>query len=447
MRVVIVGGGVIGLAQAWSLARRGVEVTVLDAGSGGPNASTVNAGWIVPAMASPVPAPGVVTEALRALARRTGPVSIRPSLDPTLLTGLVGMWRASTRQRFRAGFAAQLALAERTDGLIEDWLDDGVAVQVHRDGALLAHTSRTKLAHQSDDADLPAARGRPLERLSGDEARALEPTLSERVVGAVLIPTEWHVDPAALVLALAARVRELGGTLLADTDVTSLRREHDRTRVVAADGAEHRGDAIVLAAGAWTGRLARTLGVRLPIIAGTGLSLDLEAEGLPVPRRMLYLAEERVAMTPLGDRLRLAGTMRFGAPRARRTAAVARSGRDGAVDPIERVDRVRARAVARSPRSHLAEWPDDATIDRATRDLNAGARPMTPDGLPAIGRLPGTSDVWVSTGHGMMGVTLASTSAAALTTAMVDGALPDVLAPFDPARFDRGRRARVGSGG
>lgn len=433
MHIVVIGGGVVGLSQAWAFARRGASVSVLEARTSGLGASAVNAGWVVPAMASPVPAPGVVTEALAAMLRRTGPVAVRPSLEPGFLAFLLGMWRASTRERFRAGFAAQLALAERTDALIEDWLADGVRTELHRDGVLLAFTSAAKLSHQLDDADLPAALGRPLRGLTGDEARELEPTLSEHVVGSVVIPSEWHVDPVALVAGLAHRVRELGVAVHERTIATGIERD-TRTGgrvVVTAGGERHPADAVVLAAGTWTGRLARGLGVRLPTYAGSGLCVDLAPGTLPRPRRMLYLAEERVAVTPLDGRLRLAGTMRFGAPRSRPT---------GGRDPVERVDRVRARAVARSPHRHLDGWPDDDALDRATLSVEAGARPMTPDGLPVIGPLPGVDGVWVSSGHGMMGVTLAPGSAEALTTAVLDGRTPEVLAPFDPARF--ARRAR-----
>lgn len=455
MHVVVVGGGVVGLAQAWALARRGVAVTVLDARTPGRGASAANAGWLVPAMASPVPAPGVVGQALRLMRSRSGPLSVRPSLAPGFLGALLGMWRASTPARFRAGFAAQLALAAQADALVEDWLADGVAMELHRDGALLAFTDRARLAHELDHADLPAALGRPLEALDAAAAREREPTLAADVVGAVAIPTEWHVDPVALTAGLAARVTALGGRIVADAPVIGAASAHGadgRTvrAVVTEAGDEVPADAVVLAAGAWTGRLARELGAPLAVFAGSGHAVDLAPAGLPMPHGMLYLAEEKVAVTPLATRLRLAGTMRFawpgrrprGAPDA---SAVGAASTDAAVDatrhadrapdPVERVDPVRARAIARSPRRYLAGWPDGATVDAATLGVTAGARPMTSDGLPLLGRLQGTTNVWVSSGHGMMGVTLAAASADALTGAVLGGEAPAVLAPFDPARF------------
>ena len=132
MRVVVVGGGVIGLTTAYELSRAGVEVVLVDARGVGLGASAVNAGWFVPAESAPVPGPDVVGQTLRWMVRRDSPVYIRPSPDPRFLSFLVGMWRRSNARDQRAGFEAHLRLARDTAGVLDDYRADGIDFEMHR---------------------------------------------------------------------------------------------------------------------------------------------------------------------------------------------------------------------------------------------------------------------------------------------------------------------------
>jgi D-amino-acid dehydrogenase len=420
MHVVVIGGGVIGLTQAYELALRGVEVTVLEARgaqTSGQGASAVNAGWIVPAMASPVPAPGLILQALRWMLRPDSPLFIRPSLDPGFLRFLLGMWRHSTDRHFRAGFEAQLRLAGATTELFQAYRDDGIAFELHRDGVLLVYLSRDKLDHQRHHLDLPASFGLDPEVLLGDAVRDREPALSDAVVGGVAFPREWHLDPVSFVAGLAARCAQLGVRLVTSAPVERLERRGGVATAAVCEEERYPADAFVLAAGIWTRPLSAGLGVPLPIHAGKGYAIDLTPPPIRL-RSMVALGEAKVAMTPLSARLRLAGTMEF-----------------GHLD--ERINEVRVAAIRRAPGAYLRDWqvPDAQT----PQTVGAGARPMTPDGLPVIGRLAPYANVHVSSGHGMMGVTLAPATARALTAVVLGGATPDELRPFAPQRF--GRRA------
>ena len=151
-------------------------------------------------------------------------------------------------------------------------------------------------------------------------------------------------------------------------------------------------DAIVVAAGAWTPALVRSLGARVPIIGGKGYALDY----LPAPvelRQSLYLHEDRVAMTPYAGRLRLSGTMEL-------------TGLDTSIS------RRRAAAIARAGSHALRTWPAGTTPSR----VSAGLRPLTPDGLPVIGALRGHPRVFVASGHSMLGVTLGPATGDALAS-------------------------------
>jgi D-amino-acid dehydrogenase len=413
VRVVVVGGGVIGLTSAYHLARDGAEVVLIDARPTGLGASAVNAGWFVPAESMPVPGPGMVAQTIRWMLRPDSPVYVRPSADPRFVAFMVGMWRHCNDADQRAGFAAHLALADDTAEVLDAYRADGMEFEMHADGLLMAFTGHELLEHHVHNLDIARAHGIEPTVLVGDDVRVHEPLLSDAVHGGIYYPDERHLDPRGLVQALHKRLDEMGVVLrehCALEDVETGGAERDR-RVTALRTSTGRidGDAFVLATGAWTGELSRVLGRRLPVRPGKGYSVDVPPVAL---RSATNLHDAKVALTPFADRLRLAGTMEF-----------------AGVD--ERVNERRVAAILRAPAAYLRGWQAPSEPSRP----QAGMRPMTPDGLPVIGVLPGLSNAYVSTGHGMLGVTLAPGSALALSDLVLHGERRPVLAPFDPARF------------
>ncbi len=168
---------------------------------------------------------------------------------------------------------------------------------------------------------------------------------------------------------------------------------------------------MVLAAGAWTPKIARYAGVSLPIQAGKGYSLEFSPAPIHV-KHPIYLHESRVAITPFRNALRLAGTLEL-----------------AGLDPRVRPGRIAA--ISAAARQSLAGWPANPGNAHAW----AGFRPITPDGLPVIGRLPGFENLLVASGHAMLGVTLAPVTGEAVAELLVSGGALERLVPFDPGRF------------
>ncbi|MBV7699834.1 FAD-binding oxidoreductase [Streptomyces sp. TRM70350] len=423
---VIVGAGVIGLATAHRLAQDGLAVTVVDAArAGAAGASVHNAGWIVPIMSTPVPAPGMLGKALRWMARRDSPLYVRPSPRPEHVRFMINMLRHCNPEAFAHGVEALTSLNERTLQLFDEYEKDGIRFEHHRTGQLLVFTTR----HTMDEYRAATA---PMERightavpLTGDELRDLEPALGKQVLTGLHCPQERHVDPASLVKGLEDRCRELGVRFLHDSPVTGIRTRGRTVTSLLAGGDEVPGDLFVLAAGVHTGPLSRLAGHALPIRPGKGYGFD-DTSGAVTLRHSVYLGEAKVAVTPLANRVRFAGTMEFGSADAT-------------------IDRHRLRGIARSAHTYLPDFPLESRPQGWT-----GLRPMTPDGLPVIGPLPGKDNVLVASGHSMLGVTLAPVTAEIISAEVVGGRQQADTAhtahPFAPQRFAAGRGRTAADG-
>ncbi len=417
--VVIVGGGVIGLCTAFALNQRDVPVTVIDAGPAAHAASHVNAGWVVPTLAEPVPAPGLIATSLRWMLRSDSPLHIRPRLDPAFLRWTLRFWRHCNPRDFLAGTEATAAFGARSLALYDTMREAGVRYEEHRDGLLFAYRTPRTLEH--DYAALEPVRRFGFEIspvMSGDDLRALEPSLSETVSGGYWLPRERSLRPDTLVRGLVDYLQQRGVEVRRDIAASGIETTGKRATAVFAGGERILAETVVVAAGAWTPRLLKPLRVRIPIEAGKGYSIDLApAPDLPQPvSRPLYLHETRVAITPLDGMIRLAGTMEL-----------------SGLNHIVRPERVAA--IARSAGWAIRGWPEKTpTTGPGVRVWN-GPRPMTPDGLPVIGWLPGYENLAVASGHAMLGVTLAPATGEAVADMLTTGSPPDVIAPFSPARF------------
>lgn len=410
MKIVIVGSGVIGLGSAYALARRGAEVVVVGDRAPGSGASIVNAGWVVPAESGPLPGPGIILQTLRWMLRPDSPVYVRPAASPSFIRFMVGMLRACNATAHWRAFEATARLAAGTMDAFDAWVADGLAFEMHADGEIRAYLDAAELRHAIDSLAAYERAGFEVAALTGDEARMLVPELSDAVVGGIHFPNERHLRPTTLVAALVERLGTLG-VRFADGAVTA-------ARALPAGGVEVRGafggeraDALVIAAGAWSARVGRLLGATLPIRPGKGYSVDYVPAPLAV-RPIISLSEAHCVVTPLDGATRVAGTMEFG-------------GLD------ERISAVRLAAIRRAPTRYFRSWDPGAP----SLPPSAGLRPMTPDGLPVIGRLRPFRSVYLASGHAMLGVTLAPRTGALLADMILDGAEPEVLAPFSPRRF------------
>ncbi len=408
--VAVVGAGMVGLATAWFLQEGGASVTVYERDGVAAGASWGNAGWLTPSLAAPLPEPAVLRYGLKAVLDPSSPVYLPLRADAGLLRFLLSFARNSTPRRWRRGMAAFVPLNEQALGAFDALAAGGVTARTHRSEPFLA-VYRSERHREGLLAELRAVeragQGDVRYRVvMGAEARAMEPLLTSEAGAALRISGQRYLNPPEFVRCLADAVRARGGTLREDGDVTGLRDTGDGV-VVATSSGEHRHDAVVVATGAWLDSLARPFGVRQPVQAGRGYSFSVPVQRMP--GGPLYFPEERVACTPLGDRLRVAGMMEFRRPGA-------------PLDPR------RITAIVDAVRPFLSGVDLD---DR--QDEWVGSRPVTADGLPLLG---GTTSprVFVAGGHGMWGMALGPVTGMLVARTVLTGEAPPELRPFDPLR-------------
>jgi D-amino-acid dehydrogenase len=398
VKVAVVGAGAVGLACAHELARRGAQVTVYERDRAGLGCSRGNTGWICPGLSAPLPAPGVMWSAARGMLRPGSPVRIRPVFGPGFLRWSWGFWRASAPERYRAGLEATVALtrsaladfvALREAGVQFDLAEPGMVVAALTDPGLEEYVTMLQ------EAQAAGYEG-PVRVLDAREAREVEPAVGDAVIGAVHAPAEQYVRPESLTRGLTDAVRALGGEV----------REHDEVR----DLSDLDADAVVVAAGAWSGALLRRLGLRIPLEAAKGYSVTAKGRGT-LPRAAYYLAEAKLGASTFGASLRIAGLFDL-------------TGLDVSLR------RNRLATILRDAAPYLRDWePAEVELEWT------GLRPYPADGLPVLGRVPADDRIFLATGHGRMGITLAPTTARLLADVILAGAAPAELEPFSVERF------------
>lgn len=411
MRVVIIGGGVIGAASAYELARRDHEVTVIDAGRTGQGASFGTAGWICPADSGPIPAPGMVLQGLKWMLHSDSPLFIQPRPSLPFARFLLHMAARCNAADWRAGLQANIGLFGDSMEVFDRWRAEGVDFEMHSDGLLVALLGRENYEHHLHDLDITRDAGFEPIALLGDEVRNHEPALSDAVHGGIFFPHERQIRSETLTPGLVGRARSLGVEFREQCAFDGVVRDGRRVTAVRTLEGHIACDAVVLAAGVWSAALARHFGARLAIEPGKGYSVEYSKAPVHL-RSPIAFTERKVVGTPLGDALRLAGTMEF-------------SGYDASVNPV------RAAAILRGPADFLRGW----TSPQPDAEAWAGFRPMTPDSLALIGRLGEHDNAFVASGHGMFGITLAPATALAVVEMVETRRVPERLRPFDPKRF------------
>ncbi|AOS45428.1 D-amino acid dehydrogenase small subunit [Lacunisphaera limnophila] len=386
--VIICGGGIVGLCTAYYLARDGHAVTVIERRSQADHdhCALGSAGYVSPSHVIPLAAPGMVWKGLKWMLNSRSPFYIQPRLDTELMRWAWLFWRASNRRQVEraAPLLRDLCLESRT--LYEE-LDEitGHRSEFRKDGLLNVCRTQQSLDDEANGlARVANELGVEARVLDAAQTSALGLGVKLAVAGSVYFPIDAHLTPARFGAALTPLLQEMGVRFQWSTTIYGWRTLERRLAAVQTTAGDLVADEFVLAGGSWSSGMLGGLDLRLPMQAGKGYSLTL-----PNPRfritKPFILKERRVAVTPMGDTLRFGGTMEI-------------AGHDDRVRP-ERIEQIVAGVTA--------YMPEFTPADFAGLRPWFGYRPVSPDGLPYLGRFGRWTNLTAACGHAMLGVTLA----------------------------------------
>lgn len=409
--VVVVGAGAIGACVARELALCGREVVVLEHGAVGGAASAGTAGLITAGHAERIANRAALAEGLRAMWDRSSPIAVhaRPSMY---------CWLARFVAASLNGHSAETGTSVLTRLAMESLeahrqLHAAVDTGLVQHGLLNLYSLGTDDSVRASDAADLGRRGVVCEEIDADALEHFEPGL-QGVAGALFLRDEAHLDSRHFTERVAGAAEREGARFLTGVDVNRVRRTKNAIRVETSAGAVD-GALLVIAAGVGSAALAADMGIDLPVIAGKGYHLEYPG-GKAELTRPAFLGSSRVVATPLGGRIRLAGTVELGA------------------NP-NRVDARRTTAIANAGRKYVRGIDVEHPMGVWT-----GLRPLAPDGMPVVGHVDNDHRVILATGHGMLGITLAPRTGTLIRSLAQGEELPSYLSVIHPSRFRGWRR-------
>jgi len=418
VKVLVLGGGVIGVTSAYYLAKAGHEVTVVDRQpEPALETSFANAGEVSPGYASPWAGPGVPIKAIKWLLMRHGPLVIRPKLDPVMWVWLLKMLRNCTSARYAINKSRMIPLAEYSrDCLRALRSETGIHYDERQRGTLQLFRYASQLDHTAGDIAVLKQYGVPYEVLDRAGCIAAEPALAvveDKFVGGMRLPEDETGDCHMFTEALATEAARLGVQFIFNTKIERLTSDGSKISGVVTSAGLLQADAYVAALGSWSPRLLRPLGISIPVYPVKGYSITvpvIDPDGAPVSTVMDE--SYKVAITRLGNRIRVGGTAEI-------------SGYSDRLDATRR---------ATLDHSVTDMFPRGGDLSKAT--FWCGLRPMTPDGPPIIGATR-YGNLHLNTGHGTLGWTMACGSGRVLAD-MISGRKPGIDASeLSISRYDR----------
>lgn len=409
MKVIVIGAGVIGLSAALMAQSRGLSVTVVDREGPAAGASAGNAGAFAFTDILPLASPGILRKAPKWLLDPLGPLTIPPAYALKITPWLYRFWRACSPRAVAASTTAQTALMDLSRAELEPFLaSTGTLPMLRKDGNLQVYESEAEFRASLPGWEARTAHGIEFRHLGPEEMAALQPGLSPRFVKGTFTPGWWSIaDPKDYVLALAERFRARGGTVLR-AEVTGLKPQ-DGGVSIQTTGETLTADKVVLAAGAFSHRIAATLGERIPLETERGYNTTLPPDALDL-RCQITFGGHGFVISRLSTGVRVGGAVELGGL---------------SLPPNYR----RSEAMLQKAKAFLPGLKTGGGVQWM------GLRPSLPDSLPAIGRSRASPHVVCAFGHGHLGLTQ-SAGTARLVADLLTYAPPAInLTPFSPQRF------------
>lgn len=412
--VTIIGGGIIGLCSAYYLLNDGFQVTVIDQGDFNNNCSSGNAGMIVPSHFVPLAAPGMISKGIKWMFDSKSPFYVKPSLNKNLLTWGIKFWQYANDKHVLSSAAPLCDYHLLSKKLYEDLnAQKDLQFGFENKGILMLYKNESSAEEEIHLAGKAKELGLEVNVLTAKEAQELEPHTTLDVLGAVHYRCDAHLSPNDLVPQLINFLKKKGVKLIGGCKVNGFSFNDKKITSISTDQGAFDSDLVVMTGGAWLPELAKMAGLRIPVMPGKGYSFKIDPIGGQILHPSLLL-EARVAVTPMGDKIRFGGTMEI-------------------AQINHQININRVQGIVNSIPKYYPEYQVSVP---ELKDIWYGFRPCSPDGLPYLGYSRKIQNLIIAGGHGMMGLSLAPATGKIVADLAMDRPHEIDIASYLPERFN-----------
>ena len=378
--VIIIGGGIIGLCSAYYLHKAGHQVTVIDQSNMDSGASYVNAGYLSPSHLIPLAAPGVVKTGVKWMFNPSSPLYIKPRLDADFLRWTWAFNKSCSSKNVNKSIPVIKDITVFSQELYDNIKQEGqFTFHLDKKGLLMLCQTEEMLAKEVEVAEIAKQNGLDVSQLSLKELKVLEPQVDLNVKGAVHFKCDSHMTPHEFMKDMKSYLKSNGVTCLTNEKVEDVAFDNGKIRAIKTSKQTYKADEFVLATGSWAPILSKKVGLKLLVQAGKGYRINFMSDtGITIPA---ILTEAKVAITPMRGFTRFAGTMEI--------AGINHN-----------INKVRVEAIANAVSNY---YPEIKLTPKEMANVAVGLRPVSPDGLPYIGKSKKCANLTIATGHAMLG--------------------------------------------
>ncbi len=410
-KVIVVGGGIIGLCSAYYLHKAGHQVSVYDKSSMDSGASYVNAGYLSPSHIIPLAAPGVMKKGLKWMFNRSSPLYIKPRLEADLFRWAWAFNKSCNQPHVEKSIPIIKDIALHSQELYDDIKGhDSFRFHYEKKGLFMLCKTDKGLEEEISVAERARAEGLDVDILNYSELKELEPVPDIAALGATYYKCDFHTTPHEFMEDMKAYLINNGVSIYSNVAIRDFEVQSHRIVALKTDDAMLQADEFVFAAGSWTAQFMKKLGLRLLLQAGKGYRINSKRNlGISIPA---ILAEAKVAITPMNGFTRFAGTMEI-------------AGINHDINPV------RVEAIALATQKY---YPEVHLTSEEKSTAACGLRPVSADGLPYIGRTKRCDNLVIATGHAMMGWSMATATGNLVAELISENNTSMDITPFSPDR-------------
>lgn len=414
-KAVIIGGGVIGLFSAYYLNKSGWEVDIIDQGDLSDNCSYGNAGMITPSHFVPLAAPGMVEQGVRWMFDSKSPFYVKPSFNPELIGWGLKFLKSATRKHVDHSAGALRDISMMSKRLfLEFERDSNIEFGLEDKGILMLFKTPKFVEEERHMAEQATNLGLDAQYLSPDECQQLQPGVEMDILGAVHYHCDAHLYPNKLMRGLIKYIENAKGiTVYRNTEITKIVHDSGKITSISSKDKEFKGDAYIVAGGAWSPGIARLAGLKVPLMPGKGYSFMVpqdDSKRMTIPS---ILCEARVAVTPMNGSIRYGGTMEVGKVN-------------------KKINMSRVQGIVESVPKYFPNFKPEMP---QKKDIWFGFRPVSPDGMPYIGLSNKYKNLAVATGHAMIGLSLGPATGKIISEVLNGQPTEMNISPFAVDRF------------